>query len=1399
MATDSHPKFIPYPDIEDDNFYETLFAKKEFNKTAHNGSFRYKTTDEMCTRGEFKMQNHQEFIRNFISPETPYNGVLLFHGTGVGKTCASIGITEGLRDYVKNSGKIFILSSENIRPNFYKELYDPGREAVEREFHSMPGSYQCASDKYYPEGVSQSAREAAVKSLINQYYAFYGFGAFANFVDIGLGAKLPEHISAPKYTNEEGGKIDIGEYFGNSVIVIDEAHGIAGKRFSGDEEDVDVDVDLDLDGLKDDDDDDTELEGIQLHVQDDESMASRKTLKKAITNRTLFEVLISSVIPACLKKGYKLKLILLTATPMKDNIQELANLLQLLHVNDGRMEASDNAWRNEYFPVRSEDEGQITEDMAKGIKKLARGYISYVKGNNPITFPLPLNPPEEFLYEPARDAKGKLRPMYPYRKYGESASEDISATYDIRLQNNTPLRFQLVKCPMSLFHFKCYVAQLRGSEAKESSDTHTRMASNFAFPNSSYGNKGFDACFKKSTKDAGAGKKYTYYTYQDSIYKNHGNFLKQSLKKGLSYYSQKFNQFVDFINNGPLGVVYAYSEFVKAGALIGALVLEANGFIRYTPDLHKNLNKSGLPGKDIEKKYPQAHLLHLGDAARGGPENFYRCAKCGKIYNECIKYKGLSEHQFAISTYVLVTASIGSINDIGAATVDNKDGSKIRVILGTKTTGQGVDFKWVRQVHILDPWHNNTRIYQAIGRGLRHCSHADLPINDRNVTIYRYSSTPSTEPDIKGKNMDDKFEEGLIDDETISHPQVLTYRDFYTETVDEHMYLRVYRKDLLIKKIERLLKEVAVDCELNRMRNYFPSDIDYSRECDYTLCKYSCDGFVVPIKYIRKIRKTNDGWFIIDDEDTLVRKDHLSEIDHLMKLIDPKEKATTNEEIWNILKRKYMILQLPEAEDMLVDIPLINIDNSTYDIYFSSPQVDRAMKIITRLYQKSVAMSLSKIVYQVKSLDPSLEDNFIFVAIDKLVGNLPAVKPVNFVDRYGRNGYIVYHNGYYIYQPIEIKDTSTPLFYRMRPLTIKRRFYNMDQLAPKKTEVVYAAASMNTDKLDGFIQTYENEEFTSVIDLFDMYVDLNAFMLSEHKYIIETVIAKVWNNPPEDTNSWAYIIEYYLHTGLLMFKDWVRPTKDNEDNSIIHIVKNKKYNPLHFISVDGNMREYKIMVNNDWNWKDVSDFKIPELTYEDIYYPCAPTFNGSPAKSKPVFPKLNLNDTSGIYGFVSGTFTRVNKPLPAKGQVPVLITAQVKRLITNYPDSKSISSVSLKIVDESTKKSTFTKEEKESGRNKLRGIACRSLNGEVTKTQIMNLNIIIKDNFAKFTENRAVDKIVVKVDEEGGLAAAREGNCKSLEKLLFIADYYLINGKKWYLSTIETEFYRPASIKTPKA
>ena len=54
--------------------------------------------------------------------------------------------------------------------------------------------------------------------------------------------------------------------------------------------------------------------------------------------------------------------------------------------------------------------------------------------------------------------------------------------------------------------------------------------------------------------------------------------------------------------------------------------------------------------------------------------------------------------------------------------------------------GEGLDLKRTRQVHVLEPHWNDPKIEQVIGRAARYKSHADLPVKDRKVDIYRYNS-----------------------------------------------------------------------------------------------------------------------------------------------------------------------------------------------------------------------------------------------------------------------------------------------------------------------------------------------------------------------------------------------------------------------------------------------------------------------------------------------------------------------------------------------------------------------------------------------------------------------------------------------------------------------------------
>ena len=92
-SVDSNSDLIKfYPDIFNiHSFSKDIFSKKEFN------DFKYPkklpSIKDICYISQNKLRqlhNSQNFVKNYLSPYTPYNGILLWWGVGRGKTCAAI-------------------------------------------------------------------------------------------------------------------------------------------------------------------------------------------------------------------------------------------------------------------------------------------------------------------------------------------------------------------------------------------------------------------------------------------------------------------------------------------------------------------------------------------------------------------------------------------------------------------------------------------------------------------------------------------------------------------------------------------------------------------------------------------------------------------------------------------------------------------------------------------------------------------------------------------------------------------------------------------------------------------------------------------------------------------------------------------------------------------------------------------------------------------------------------------------------------------------------------------------------------------------------------------------------------------------------------------------------------
>ena len=654
---------------------------------------------------------------------TPYRGLLIYHGTGVGKTCTSITIAENIKKMViDNNKKIHIIRYEE----FKNQIFDMNKLKQNKL------KEQCTRDTYVKELIKNDKNNKdliekckenhiycnsiyiKLNKLIKSYYDFKNVEKWARDTNTKINKKNKNIDEKTQHIN----KINtIRKEFSNSVIIIDEAHHIHSKSNNSD--------------IK----------------------------------------LISSVLHDVLKYGLNIRIILLTATPLWDRPSDIISLLNYLLINDKRCPLK----LNDIFDSK---EKLINEPL---LREKMNGYISYLRGENPFTFPIRL------------DAKHNV-PEQLIKKYPINLIKDSNYT---ELSNNN-IKFEIfniIDAQMSKEQKKVYNKIIKLNKDKEEFSTvwaTETQISNFIYQtledanndiNNCYGENGFKSITNKNNNGS--------YTFKDEMY---GLNL---LMDKIHIYSKKIALILKNIEKSD-GPVFIFSKYVWGGLCPIILALEMNGYRRYKSHNNPFLN------------------------------NKYKSSD----------YKG---------DYIIRSGSIKSsnINDyIGKK--QNMINENVKVFLGTTTASEGLSLFGYREVHVLEPHFNFSLIEQVIGRTLRNKSHFGLPINKRNVSVYLYAST-------NGKD----------------------------ESVDLFKYRISEIKAKLIGKIERILKESAIDCYLNyygnhifsknntikiitshnKFINYTLGNEQYTRICNYSKdCNYICNKEKDTLKYLQNNEtNTNNG------------------------------------------------------------------------------------------------------------------------------------------------------------------------------------------------------------------------------------------------------------------------------------------------------------------------------------------------------------------------------------------------------------------------------------------------------------------------------------------------------------------------------------------------------------
>ena len=846
-----------YPDIGDPRFAEKIMRKQEFaeNKQESIATQMEQGVNPCDPDKEFELTPVQRFIGRFLSPQCPYQSALLYHGVGVGKTCAAITVAENyLRAYPRRS--VIIVAPRNIQPGFRRTIFDD--EALKIPETGTNTANGCTGNSYLKRTSTEFERDRGlvvrrVNQSIQSRYTFLGYIQFHRMIEDIL-------KNVPKTLSEEAARVRsirlLRREFSGRLVIIDEAHNLRDTPESGEEDADNPGGDMEL---------------------------TEKQAGKRLTPSLL----------KVLEAAEGMKLVLLTGTPMYNSYREIIFLMKLLLMNDKRAILSSRDVFTATAHFKPAKDGRKSGEELLGAA--ANAYVSFMRGENPLSFPVRLPP------------KGapKLKAWAARTPVGNEIPEE---------QGRRMLRMPFVPVEFEGASMAAYkqISQeaIEAGGLSIGSLDEMAQSGNWLFPGADgpkIRDAGFDECFQDSSAGGSA-----QFTATDPAW---------LVTSALGTISPKAKFTLGRARTAK-GIIFIYSRFIKSGALPLALVLEANG---YTP---------------WGDKRP---LLTNGIQTGEGRQ----CALCAKRE----RTHGGSDHKFVAAKYILITGS-ANISPNNAAAIKasrakaNMDGKEVKIIIGSQVASEGVDFRFVREIYVFDSWFHLNKMEQVLGRGIRTCSHALLPPEERNCTTHLLV------------NKYDEEEE--------------------TETTDFYMYRQAMIKAVEVGRVTRVLKRYALDCNLNREA------------------------------------------IIVTGLATQTHNDSQGEL---------REEVNINDTPYTNLCDWIETCEYTCAKP--IDVGKGDIDVSTYDEYAVKWRETQLKSLIRHLFEveKQPQLQLEDILDAMSGVPQRAVSGLL----SDIVGNR------SFRIRLGKaEGYIVYRNNYFMFQPDYLADIRIPLALRVADVPVKR-------------------------------------------------------------------------------------------------------------------------------------------------------------------------------------------------------------------------------------------------------------------------------------------------------------------------------------------------------------------------
>lgn len=472
---------------------------------------------------------------------------------------------------------------------------------------------------------------------------------------------------------------------------------------------------------------------------------SNKMLKQGKRALTIYDYIIREK-----KENDSSRVILMSGTPAINEPYEIALLINLLRPDS--FPNSEKEFKDEYINTDKISLVETVKEESKNrFMRRILGLVSYYVGSDPSYFPsksiilkkIFMSDYQRDIYKIFEMAEDKLdKGQTVYKTYTRQSSNFVFPTIGKDISGETrprPNKFRISE--------KEAIKIIEGRVNELKSKTDDPESIKELMNNTSLYLESIKI-FMEKTKEY-----FNQLSLQD---KNNSWTLENDINEFRTKYKSKFKRF--------------WTESKKKSELLKALYQCS---CKYTACMFYILSSKGpiiifsnfvkMEGLEIIKVY----LQHFG---------YFKFKKDKNLQN----YKCYTEFHGDISREER-TENIRQFNNI-----ENSHGKIIKIVLISPAGSEGINTKFVRQIHIMDPYWNEPRIKQLMGRGIRYDSHTLLPKDERHVDIFRYQAV------IENRSR-------LSTDESITKLSM--------------------SKQKLLNTFLLLLKEAAVDCELFKEHN----------------------------------------------------------------------------------------------------------------------------------------------------------------------------------------------------------------------------------------------------------------------------------------------------------------------------------------------------------------------------------------------------------------------------------------------------------------------------------------------------------------------------------------------------------------------------------------------------